>query len=438
MLYFIVSNEMESMFFSFSRYDFKIDYDVFGILLDKDFDSKNPKASFVLLTQEILTEERKEIFKTKINPTNIIIVDNTKSGQEESFKKNLKKHIDNLSAELDRYKTKEVFTNFFKEEFKFFYNEIFRGFKEEDKFYINSLVRNVILILDFLKKNNAKVTLKIFYTIEYLEKSLFSQNDYRLYDKLIEFAQTKKFKFEFILCLEKNIIINKELKDKFKLFEDLGIDILFYEYDKLKIYSNILIIDDYNLAISSKTGYIAHYLTKKQPNVEKLHIEYKLYKKDAKSLKNFNTNIYPLVGTWFLYGYGAQNILHEASLEFHGLDINITLHTLKNKTYKGNIRTCYNRILISSELGFIDFDYNNKEKIKIVSMMTTEDNGLGRHTILFAIFSQKKLKIEDVKILLSHIIDKSHEINSLEKGILKVSHNINQYISELLCKYDDN
>lgn len=433
-IYLIASNDEEKIFFVFSELDFKTtNYYVYGIGIDKDFNFKTPKASFILWAKKLLDDEGKKQFKYKINATNTIIANNKYNTS--TFTHNISNHLYNLYEESEKERNKSLFENFFREEFSFFYTEIFLGFKREDKFYINSLARNIHLLLKFLIQNKDKVHLKIFYTIEDIEKSMFSSNDERnlqLYNNFIKLSEDNILSFEFIISLRKNIKISRNFQNQIKKLEEAKINVYFYEYDKLKKYSTILVIDNYLIGISCETNYIAHYLIKKKATLEQLHKDYNFYKENAVSFENFIEKLCLIKGEWFLYGYGSQNTLKKATLRFYGFDIDITMD---KKTYKGDVKNIYKRILISSELFFIDFDSTNTSRIKIVSMMTTEKNSLGSHTILFAILSKIALDTVDIENLLSIIVDKNEKRSSFEKGTLKTSHNINQYLSDLLNKY---
>jgi hypothetical protein len=124
MLHFIVSNEFERMFFSFSELDLKLDFDVYGLCLSKDFLLKNPKSSLVLLSQKLLGVEKKKLFETKINASNITIVNNDKRTEEVSFIDNLSTHLRDLKSCTDGYFSRDIFLNLFLEEFNLFYQKL--------------------------------------------------------------------------------------------------------------------------------------------------------------------------------------------------------------------------------------------------------------------------------------------------------------------------
>ncbi len=98
MLHFIVESDEEMMFFRFSKLDLKLNFNVYGLCLSKDFHLRSPKSSIVLLTQHLLPVEKKRTFETKVNPTNITIVNNYGDGIEESFINNLSTHIRSLKS----------------------------------------------------------------------------------------------------------------------------------------------------------------------------------------------------------------------------------------------------------------------------------------------------------------------------------------------------
>ena len=162
-LHFIVSNEYERMFFSFSELDFKKNYEVYGLCLSKDFTLKHPKASMVLLSNEKLDKQKENVFKSKINRTNIILADNSKRNEEESFLNNLSIKLRSLNSSLDSYSSKNIFLNLFLEEFNLLYKR-FDSFEKKDEFFIHSLIKNLYIILDSLNKTDTKQNLKIIVT----------------------------------------------------------------------------------------------------------------------------------------------------------------------------------------------------------------------------------------------------------------------------------
>jgi len=85
LFHFLASYNEEKMFFSFNITYLKLDYMVYGLNLSRDYLSKNPKSSLVLLSQKPLTNSEEELFRTKLNPSNILISCNEKMGIEKSF-----------------------------------------------------------------------------------------------------------------------------------------------------------------------------------------------------------------------------------------------------------------------------------------------------------------------------------------------------------------
>ncbi len=92
--------------------------------------------------------------------------------------------------------------------------------------------------------------------------------------------------FEFIIIIGEKIVINRELRDKFREFEDVGISLLFRKQRDIQAYSTIVLVEDFNLlAIYGLRGEERYKITKYQTEVNKLKKEYEIQKQHAKSLQ---------------------------------------------------------------------------------------------------------------------------------------------------------
>jgi len=434
-LYFIVSNSTEMMFLSFSEIDLKLDYDVYGLSLTKDYLLKSPKASIVLLSQN---REHKKIFETKINISNIIIADNEKMGIEASFVNNLYNHLKNLNSVIDSYTTNNIFLNIFMEEFKLFYNK-FEQFSNQYSHYISSFSKSAIKILNLLLKTNEKYHIQILYNLKDVNNSIFNHSysdAFEIYNKIIELSQSRKISFEFIIVLGEKIVINRELKEKFKELEDANIPILFRRKEHIKAYSTIALIKNYKLAIFGLKGESRYKITNYQTDINKLKKEYEIQKRYAISLDEIIKERYPLNGTWYLYGYGTNNTLHFAIFNIDGNRIDITLKSHDNRKYKGFIQKVYDDILLCSNLAIIKFK-NDKENpiIRVVSLMADQHNGNGKPVILYALFSRVELEESDRDKLFSSLIDRKS--SPYDRASFKLSLSIDEILQPLLFKYEE-
>lgn len=437
MLNFIVSNELERMFFSFSELDLRLDFDVYGLCLSKDFLLKNPKSSLVLLSQNLLGVQRKKLFETKINTSNITIVDNDKRTEEKSFIDNLSTHLRDLKSCTDSYFSRNIFLNLFLEEFNLFYQKL-DNFERKDEFFINSLVKNLYIILDSLKQSKKREHLKIIYTIKDINKSLFSSVDNQaieIYNYILTLSKQGIISFEFIISLGKKVKIDKELEFIFKEFEQADIRILFRDYRDMKAYTTIILINDYNLAISCRNGYYSHNITRSKKKVNDLRREYEIQKHYAKPLQTILDRDYPLNGIWYFYGYGSSGDLHFATMLIDGDRVDITLNSHNNRKYRGKKYEIYGDILLCTELGIIKFREEVTEFIKVVSILSNQHYGYGKPVVLFGILSRVKLEEEDINTIFSILVDK--DISNYEKASFSISMNIDAILKPLLLKYED-
>jgi len=349
MIHFVVSNSDEMMFFSFSELDLKLDYDVYGLSLTKDFLLKNPKSSIVLLTQKLLTTEREKLFETKINSSNITIVNNEKKPIEVSFIDNLSQHIRDLKSCIDAYHSKNIFLNLFLEEFNLFYNK-FDQFYNKYEYQFSYFSKSMIKMLNLLQKTGEKHHLQIVYTLKDFNKSLFNHADsdsVEFYNLFVTLSKENRMSFEFIIIIGEKIVINRELRDKFREFEDVGISLLFRKKQDIQAYSTIVLVEDFNLlAIYGLKGEQRYKITKYQTEVNKLKKEYEIQKQYAKSLQTILKEEYPLNGIWYLYGNGSNNILHCATILIDGNKLDITLTSHDNKKYQGVIHRVYGDVLL--------------------------------------------------------------------------------------------
>ena len=437
MLHFIVSNELEKMFFSFSELDLKLDFDVYGICLSKDFILKNPKSSLVLLSQKLLSIDRKKIFETKINASNITIANNDKRTEEVSFIDNLYTHLRDLKSCTDSYLSKNIFLNLFLEEFNLFYQKL-NDFESKDEFFINSLVKNLHIILTSLQQSKKREHLKIIYTIKDIDKSLFSSIDNQaieIYNYLLKLSEQGIISFEFVISLGEKVKINKELEFIFQGFEQAGIRMLFRGYREMKAYTTIILIDDYNLAISCRNGYYTHNVTRSRKKVDDLRKEYEIQKNYAQPLKTIIERDYPLNGIWYMYGNGSNNTLHFATILIDGDSMNITLNSHNNQKYQGVIYRVYGDVLLCSNLAIMKFREDEKNQvIKIVSLMSDQHNGNGKPIILFAILSRVEMEEDDREMLFSALVDQQN--SPYDKASFKLSLSIDEILRPLLFKYE--
>jgi len=434
-LHFIVSNSAEMMFLSFSELDLKLDYDVYGLALTKDYILKNPKSSIVLLSRN---KEPKNIFETKINISNILIADNEKHGIETSFINNLYTHLKGLKSVIDNYNSNNIFLNLFLDEFRLFYSK-FEQFSNQYGYYLTSFSKSAVKILSFLIQTNEKYHIQILYTLKDLNSSIFNHSDsdsFEVYNTLITLSKEKRISFEFIIALGEKIVINRELKEKFKELEDANIPILFRKKQHIKAYSTITLIKNYKLAIFRLKGDNRYKITNDQTDVNKLKKEYEIQKRYALTLDEIIKEEYPLNGIWHLYGYGTNNALHFATFDIDGDKIDITLKSHDNRKYRGVIHKIYDDILLCTDLAIIKFrDDRENPIIKIVSLMSNQHNGNGKPVILYALFSKVELEESDRDNLFSTLVDRKS--SSYDKASFKLSLSIDEVLQPLLFKYEE-
>jgi hypothetical protein len=436
---FIVFNSEERMFFSFNNLDLKLDYKVYGLNLSKDYLSKNPKSSLVLLSQKLLTSDEEELFKTKLNPTNIIVADNEKRPIEISFIDNLSQHIRALKSCVDDFESKSIFLNLFLDEFNLFYNK-FDQFCNQYEYYFSSFSKSVIKMINLLQKSNEKHHLQIVYTIKDLDNSFFNHadsNSLEFYNLFIHLSQEKRMSFEFVITLGDGVVINRELKEKFEKLENAGVSMLFRKKRDTQAYSTIVLVEDFNLlAISGLKGENRYKITKYQTDVAKLKKEYETQKSYAKPLKEILDKDYPLNGVWYLYGNGSNNVLHFATFLIDGDNIDITMNSHNNKKYWGVIHKIYGDILLCTDLAIIRFKEDKRNPIiRIVSLMSDQHNGNGKPIILFAILSRVEIEKDDRDKLFSALVDKKS--SPYDTASFKLSLSIDEILKPLLFKYEE-
>lgn len=437
---FIVSNESEMMFFSFSELDLKLNSEIYGIYLSKDFYLEKPKSSLVLLSRKKLKLEIEGQFKTKINPSNSTIANNNKRirTEEGSFVDNLSIHLKDLKSCTDSYLSRDIFLNIFLEEFNLFYRK-FSDFDSKNEFFISSLINNLYIILNSLEKTKERQHLKIIYTLKDIKNSLFSLIDNQaieIYAYLIKLSKQGIISFEFIIALDKKVKVNKELEFLFKGLKEAGICMLFRDYSEMKAYTTILLIDNYNLAISCRNGYYAHNITRSKNKVDDLRKEYEIQKKYAQPLQTILDRDYPLNGTWYMYGNGSNDTLHFATILIEGDSMDITLNSHDDKKYRGVIYKVYGDVLLCSNLAIMKFREDEKKQvIKIISLMSDQHNGNGKPVILFAFLSRVEIEEDDREMLFSALVDR--ESSPYDKASFKLSLSIDEVLRPLLFKYED-
>jgi len=436
-LHYIVENDLEMIFFSFSKLDLKLNKYAYGIGLSKDFQLKNPKASFVILSQEKLSEEKEEEFQTKINPTNIIIVDNEKQTKEESFIKNLSTHIRDISETAINYKTDNIFLNLFLEEIKLFNNK-FYNFQNKYEFQFTSFSSSMAVMLNLLKQSKNKHHIQVLYTLEDIDNSLFSPIDdfaLSLYAFIVDNSKKKKISFEFVIALRSKVVIDKRLEDKFQEFEEAGISLRFRNYRDVFSYSTLILVDKYNLAVSCIKGEKDYIATKYSTDINKLKKEYTKQRSYAKFLHNILEKNYILNGTYYMYSYGSNNDLYIDKLTIDGENINGIILTHNNLRYQGKVHRIYEDVLLCTEYGIMKFKKEYERNIiKIVSIMADQENGNRQSIIIFAILSRVELEEQDREAIFSAMVDK--ECSPYEKGSFKLSLSLYETLRPLLFKYE--
>lgn len=433
MLHFIVESDDEMMFFSFSKLDLKLKFNVYGLCLSKDFNLKSPKSSIVLLTQNLLTVENKCTFKTKINPSNIMIVDNNGEGIEESFINNLSTHIRRLKSSLDSYSSQNIFLNLFLEEFALFYQQ-FDGLYNKRGFHLSSFSQSIKIILKLLEQSTQNHRIRMVYTIKNTNKSLFSSTDnasIEMFNLLLQIAKEQQISFEFIILLGRKALLDNALSSKLKQFEEAGIVLSFREYGEVKAYSSVILIDDYRLAISCLKGEKIYTVTNLSSEVNKLKNEYEKQLKHVLSLRQILNDEQILNGKWILYGHNSLNQRNSVIIEIDGLNAYIQYD---NKEYKGEVRTLYSDVLICSDFGIIKFKEHEKENVlKIVSFLSDQDYGNRKPMMLFAILSKVELDVEDIDVIFSALVDR--ENSPYEKASFQLSLHIDTVLRPFLLKY---
>jgi len=438
MLYYIVSSSDEMMFFSFSELNLKLDYDVYGLALTKDYILQNPKTSMVLLSQKLLTNEQKKMFETKINISNITIADNEKKGIEAGFRDNLSKHLYDLKSVVDNYNSQNIFLNLFLDEFNLFYNK-FEQFSNQHGYYLSSFSKGMMRVIDLLLQTNKKHHIQVIYTLKDFDKSLFNpsfSDSIEFYNRIITLSKEEKISFEFIIVLREDTVIDRDLKDKFREFQEANIPVYFRRKKDIKAYSTIVLIQDYMLAIFGLKGEDRYKITNYPTDVFKLTKEYEVQKKYANTLKEIIEEDYPLNGRWYQYGYGSNDALHFAIFDIDGDSVDITLKSHDNRKFKGVIHKVYDDILLCTSLAIVKFrDDRRNPVLRIVSLMSDQHNGNGKPIILYGILSRVEIDKEDRDKLFSVLVDR--KTSSYEKASFKLSLSIDEVLYPLLFKYEE-
>ena len=436
-LHYIVSNSDEMMFFSFNELALKLDYDVYGLALTKDYELKKPKTSMVLLSQKLLTKEQRKIFETKINISNITIADNEKKGIEVCFINNLSNHLRDLKEVTDNYSSNDIFLNLFLDEYNLFYNK-FDQFSNQYGYYLSSFSKGMMKIIDLLLKTDKKHHIQVVYTLKDFDKSLFNpsfSDSVEFFHRIVTLSKEERISFEFIIVLKKDTVIDRDLKDKFREFQEANIPIYFRRKKDIKAYSTIVLIKDYMLAVFGLKGEDRYKITKYPTDVLKLTKEYEFQKKYAKSLQEILEEDYPLNGRWYQYGYGSKNALHFAIFDIEGDNIDITLKSHDNRKFKGVIHRVYDDILLCTSLAIIKFRDNKQNPVlRIVSLMSDQHNGNGKPIILYGILSRVEIDKGDRDRLFSVLVDR--KTSSYDKASFKLSLSIDEVLSPLLFKYE--
>ena len=437
-LHYIVENDFEMMFCSFSKLDLKLNKFAYGIILSKDFHLRNPKSSYVVLSQEKFSKEEEEFFLTKINPTNIIIVNNEKQLKDESFIQNLSTHICNLTNFSSDYNSDNIFLKLFLEEIKLF-NKKFYNFQNKYEFKFTSFSSSMKTMLKLLNQSKNSHNIKVLYTLENIEESLFSPIDdfaKSLYNFIIENSKKKKISFEFIIAIKSKVIINKDLEEKLKKFEEAGILLRFRSYKEIFSYSTIILIDDYQLAISCIKGDKEYIATRASSDIGKLKKEYNKQKSYSKFLSTILEKNYALNGTYYMYCYGSNNNLYTVKLMINGNDIDGEIISPYHTKYQGEVQRIYGDILLCTEYGIIKFkEENERDIIKIVSLIGDQVNGNKQPILIFAILSRIELEEQDREKIFSAMVDERY--SPYEKGSFKLSLSLYDVMKPLLYNYEE-
>lgn len=443
-LHYIVENNLEMMFFSFNKLDLKLKNYAYGIGLSKDFQLKNPKASYVILSKEKLSEEEERLFQTKINPTNILVADNKKQFQDESFIENLSTHICSLAKLSTTYPNNDIFLNLFLEELRRF-NKKFYNFQNKFEFKLTSFSSSMQVILNLLDQSQTKHHVKVLYTLESIDESLFSSIDelgISLYNFIIEKSISEKVSFDFIVALKHKIVINENLKNKFKKLEEAGVSLRFRTYRDIFSYSTLILVDNNKLAISCIKGEDEFNVTRSSSTISKLKNEYNKQRNYAKFLHTILEKNYLLNGTYYMYSYGSNNNfdIEELTIDGNRIEGVLSNHYNPNRQgnihkYQGSIHRIYGNILFCTEYGIIKFKKEDERNIiKIVSLTSDQENGNRQPIILFAILSRIKIEEEDIDAIFSAMIDKKD--SSYEKASFKISLSFHEILRPLLFKYE--
>jgi len=436
MIHFIVENESEKMFFSFNELDLKLNFNVYGVAISKDYSLKHPKSSLVLLSNDKLTLPKEKLFRTKINSCNITIANNEKKSEEISFLDNLSIQLRALKDNQENYHSKNIFLRLFMGEFSLFYRK-FDKFLNQNQFKLNSFSTSINCIFSLLDEIGEKERIKIIYTLKDIKKSLFSLVDSEakmMYDYFIQLSLSGQFDIEFIIILEKQITIDNQLKEQFERLQKSGIELLFRDNSNLLAYSTIALIDNYDLfAIFALKSDKEYTVTRYQTDVKNLKTEYETQKSYAISLNEMLKKQLTLQGKYYFYGYGAKHTLHRTTVFIDGKSVILKLY---NREYRGEIYNLYGNIVICSELGIMKLKERYKHRaIKTVSFISEQHHGNGESIILFGVLSRYLLEEEELKSIFSTLVDKKESPRN--KASFKESASVHdKIIKPLLFKYE--
>ena len=438
MLNFIISNEFEMMFCSFSKLDMKLNVNVYGMALSKDYNLRNPKSSQLLLSKNFLSEEEHKLFKTKINPSNVVISDNNNNNMEKSFIENLSTNLRNLKVAVRGYTSDTIFLNLFIEEFNLFYRK-FYDFYNKHEFHFSSFAKSIEHILSKLIESKETHHIQILYTLKNVNVSLFSNMDdlaIELFNHILETAKKKQISFEFIISIKHKVSIDSALKDKFEQLEEVGITLRFREYRDVFSYSTLILINNYPLAISCLKGEQNYKAIQFLPDINQLRNEYKKQRNHADFLHNLIDEKYSLNGIHYLYSYGSNDELYIEEIDIDGDNIKGEVTSHHNIKYYGKKYLMYKDIILNTEYWLMKFKEEDEKKIiKIVSLLSEQHNGNRNPVVAFAILSRVKLEEEDREIIFQSMLD--YESITNQKTTLKLSIHIHEILRPLLFKYED-
>jgi hypothetical protein len=256
----------------------------------------------------------------------------------------------------------------------------------------------------------------------------------RLLKAIKELSENSNLSFEFIIGLERSVTFNKKFIQKIQYLQN-SISIYFQRSETIKVYSGLVLIDDIDLiGIYRLKGEFKYKITDSNLNIYSLREKYKIIKNSSLGFKDILKREYPIMGRWYFYGYGTNNILHQAIFEIEGDSLEVVLKSRNDEKFKGKVYSSSKEFILSSEIGLLTLKRENTLVVDVVPFISKQHLPHQLPVMLFAIFSRVKLFDGDIDRIFSNLVDK--DVSSYETASFKLSKSLDKVFSEILPKYE--